>query len=95
MLFDNELYTETGSVTQDDIEFSRDIAERKKLLELAKEQQGTLIALTDGPVEIWGAKSASEGDYQKTLEQHKSILSQLQSRDVTVAGYVDKPGADW
>jgi hypothetical protein len=94
LLFDHELYTETGSITQDDIEFSRDIAERKKLLELAKEQSGVLIALTDGPVEIWGAKSANEGDYQKTLEQHKSILSQLQSRDVTVAGYVDKPGAD-
>lgn len=94
LLFDHELYTDTGSVSQDDIEFSRDIAERKKLLELAKEQKGTLIALTDGPVEIWGAKSANEGDYQKTLEQHKSILSQLQSRDVTVAGYVDKPGAD-
>jgi len=94
LLFDHELYTETGSVTQDDIEFSRDIAERKKLLELAKKHKGVLIALTDGPVEIWGAKSASEGDYLKTLEQHKSILSQLQSRDVTVAGYVDKPGAD-
>jgi hypothetical protein len=94
LLFDHELYTETGSVTQDDIEFSRDITERKKLLELAKEQTGTLIALTDGPVEIWGAKSANEGDYQKTLNEHKSILSQLQSRDVTVAGYVDKPGAD-
>jgi hypothetical protein len=94
LLFDHELYTETGSVTQDDIEFSRDIAERKKLLDLAKEQTGTLIALTDGPVEIWGAKSADEGDYQKTLNEHKSILSQLQSRDVTVAGYVDKPGAD-
>ena len=94
LLFDHELFTETGSVSQDDIEFSRDIAERKKLLKLAKEQQGHLIALTDGPVEIWGAKSASEGDYLKTLEQHKSILSQLQSRGVTVAGYVDKPGAD-
>ena len=94
LLFDHELYTETGSITQDDIEFSRDIAERKKLLELAKGQTGTLIALTDGPIEIWGAKSANEGDYQKTLNEHKSILSQLQSRDVTVAGYVDKPGAD-
>jgi hypothetical protein len=94
LLFDHELYTETGSVSQDDIEFSRDIAERKKLLELAKEQQGKLIALTDGPVEIWGAKSADEGEYQRTLNEHKSILSQLQSRGVTVAGYVDKPGAD-
>lgn len=94
LLFDHELYTDTGSVSQDDIEFSRDLAERKKLLELAKEYKGVLIALTDGPVEIWGAKSANEGDYQKTLNEHKSILSQLQSRDVIVAGYVDKPGAD-
>jgi hypothetical protein len=94
LLFDHELYTDTGTVSQDDIELSRDIAERKKLLELAKEHAGILIALTDGPVEIWGAKSANEGDYLKTLEQHKSILSQLQSRNVTVAGYVDKPGAD-
>lgn len=94
LLFDHELYTETGSVTQDDIEFSRDIAERRKLLELAKDHTGTLIALTDGPVEIWGAKSADEGEYQRTLTEHKSILSQLQNRGAIVAGYVDKPGAD-
>jgi hypothetical protein len=34
------------------------------------------------------------GDYQKTLEQHKSIMSQLHERNVTLAGYVDNPGAN-
>ena len=94
LFFDHELYTDTGSITQEAIEFRRDIAEREKLLALAKEHTGTVITLTDGPVEIWGAKNAGEGDYQKTLEQHKSVLSQLQDRDVIVGGYVDKPGAD-
>ena len=94
LLFEHELYTETGRLSQEAIEFKRDLAERKKLLDLANEHEGTLVALTDGPVEIWGAKNAGEGDYLKALEQHKSILSQLQSKNVTVAGYVDKPGAD-
>jgi len=94
LLFDHELYTDTGSLTQEAIEFQRDLAERRKLFELAKEYKGELIALTDGPVEIWGAESANKGDYQKTLEQHKSIMSQLHGRNVILAGYVDNPGAN-
>ena len=94
LLFADELYTETGMVTGETIEQRRDIAERRKLLELAPNYPAPLLALTDGPVELWGAKNGGEDDYRKNLEIHKSILSQLQARDVTVAGYVDKPGAD-
>jgi hypothetical protein len=94
LLFGDELFTETGLVTGEAIEQRRDIAERRKLLELAPDYPAPVLALTDGPVELWGAKGAGEDDYRKNLEIHKSILSQLQARDVTVAGYVDKPGAD-
>ena len=94
LLFAEELYTETGMLTGEVIEQRRDIAERMKLLEMAPNYPAPLIALTDGPVELWGAKNGSEGDYRKNLEIHKSILSQLQAKNVTVAGYVDKPGAD-
>ena len=94
LLFADELYTETGMVTEDAIEQRRDIAERKKLLELAPDYPAPLLALTDGPVELWGVKNGGEDDYRRNLEIHKSVLSQLQARDVTVAGYVDKPGAD-
>jgi hypothetical protein len=94
LLFADELYTETGMLTGEAIEQRRDIAERRKLLELAPLYPAPLLALTDGPVELWGAKSGGEDDYRRNLEIHKSILSQLQSRDVIVAGYVDKPGAD-
>jgi hypothetical protein len=94
LLFADELYTETGIVTEEAIEQRRDIAERKKLLELAPDYPAPLLALTDGPVELWGAKNGGEDDYRKNLEIHKSVLSQLQAENVTVAGYVDKPGAD-
>lgn len=94
LLFSDELYTETGMLTGEAIEQRRDIAERRKLLELAPDYPAPVLALTDGPVELWGAKNGGEDDYRKNLEIHKSVLSQLQAENVTVAGYVDKPGAD-
>jgi hypothetical protein len=94
LLFDDEIYTETGMLTEEAIGQRRDIAERRKLLELAPAYPAPVVALTDGPVELWGAKGAETEEYHRNLELHKSILSQLQARDVTVAGYVDKPAAD-
>jgi hypothetical protein len=94
LLYDDEIYTNTGMLTAEAIDLQRDIAERKKLLELAKQADKPVVAMTDGPVELWGAKNGGEDEYRKNLELHKSILSQLESLGVTVAGYVDKPGAD-
>ncbi|MBU2609992.1 MAG: DNA double-strand break repair nuclease NurA, partial [Chloroflexi bacterium] len=93
LLYVDELYTETGILTGEAIEMRRDIAERRKLLELAPNYPAPVIALTDGPVELWGAKDGGAEEYRRNLEIHKSILSQLQTKNVTVAGYVDKPGA--
>jgi hypothetical protein len=92
--YGDELYTETGILNEDMIALDRDLAERKKLLDLAADYPSPLLALTDGPVELWGAKNGSEDTYRASLEKHLSILSQLQAKGVTVAGYVDKPGAD-
>ena len=92
--YGDELYTETGILNEDMVALGRDLAEREKLLDLAADYPSPIIALTDGPVELWGAKNGSEDAYRASLEKHLSILSQLQARGVTVAGYVDKPGAD-
>jgi hypothetical protein len=92
--FADELFTESGMVNGEAIEQLRDIAERRKLLELAPCYPAPVVALSDGPVELWGVKNGNEDDYRKNLEIHKSILSQMQAKGVTVAGYVDKPGAN-
>ena len=94
LLYADELYTPAGMLTEEAVEQQRDLAERRMLLDLAPRFPAPQIALTDGPVELWGAKGAEGEGYRHNLELHKSILSQLQARGVTVAGYVDKPGAD-
>ncbi len=94
LLFEDEIYTETGMLTEEAIEQRRDIAERRKLLELVPHYAVPVVALTDGPVELWGEKGAETEEYRRNLELHKSVLSHLQTHGVTVAGYVDKPAAD-
>lgn len=94
LLLEEALYTETGMLTQEAIEQQRDLAERRMLLELAQEFTGECVALTDGPLELWGARGGVEDGYRRNVEIHKAILSRLQERGAVVAGYVDKPAAN-
>lgn len=92
--YGDELYTDTGLVGEDLIALGRDLAERQKLLELAEKYPSPVVALTDGPVEVWGPKDGSSEAYRRTLETQLIILNKLQTRDVILAGVVDKPGAN-
>jgi hypothetical protein len=94
LLYADDLYTDRGLLGSQAIEMSRDIAERRMLLELSGDCPPPLVALTDGPVELWGRRNGGEDDYRRNLEIHLGILSQMQARDLIVAGYVDKPAAD-
>ena len=93
LLVEDENYTETGMLTLEAIEQHRDLAERRKLLELAKDIPGEILALTDGPLELWGGSNPARDDYLRDLEIHTATLSQLRERQAIVAGYVDKPAA--
>jgi hypothetical protein len=96
LLFDDELRNKDGSLLDEGgIALKRDARERAKLLELARRFQGPVVALTDGPVELWGAKDpANAGTYQKFLQQYLDDLDKLNSLGVILGGYVDKPAAD-
>lgn len=98
MLFDDELFVNGSPITDEMLALKRDLDERKKLLDLAViyDTPGEpVITFTDGPIELWGAKGNEEDrDYHESLKTYLSVLSQLQSRGVITAGYVDKPGAD-
>ncbi len=78
------------------VALQRDIAERKKLLEIASNHTGTVIALTEGQLELWGATDPdNDKDFQKSLLDYLNSLKELEKRNVLTSGYVDKPGANW
>ncbi len=101
-----EIFTDTGLTLLDEfdetffnesqIALQRDIAERKKLLELARQHAGTVIALTEGQLELWGAAEPEhDKSFQKSLLDYLSALRELKKQNVIAAGYVDKPAANW
>ena len=78
------------------VALQRDVAERKKLLEVAKKYSGTIIALTEGQLELWGAvDSDNSRDFEKSLQDYLDALKEMEKQKVITSGYVDKPGANW
>jgi hypothetical protein len=95
LLYDEQLYTATGTLTEETVALMRDLNERRCLAEMAEEAAPPVITFTDGPMELWGAKDESgQNGFRKHLEDYKAALYQLRDLAVTTAGYVDKPGAD-
>jgi len=78
------------------VALQRDVAERKKLLEVAEKYSGTIIALTEGQIELWGAvDSDNSRDFEKSLQDYLDALKEMEKQQVITSGYVDKPGANW
>ena len=84
-------------MSDDRLSLQRDLAERNRLLELAKQVPAPVITLTDGPLELWTTtleEGRVAGEFKQSLEQYIAALHQLRELKATTAGYVDKPGAD-
>lgn len=95
LLYDEQLYTATGTLTEEMVALMRDLNERSYLVELAEGAAPPVVTFTDGPMELWGAKDeGGEGGFRKHLEEYLETLIRLCELGVTTAGYVDKPGAD-
>src|SRR5258706_1576548 len=101
-----EIFTDTELHMLDEFEdtffsdsqvaLQRDVAERKKLLEVAKKYKGTIIALTEGQLELWGSvDSDNSRDFEKSLQDYLDALKEMEKHQVITSGYVDKPGANW
>jgi hypothetical protein len=77
----------------------RDTAERTKLLSIASGNGADgqpVITFTDGPLELWGSAGRDVEEtaaFQDSLEKYLSVLSRLQAKGVTTAGYIDKPSS--
>ena len=96
LFYGDELLTEYGTtLSEGTIALSRDLAERKKLEELAKLYPPPVITFTDGPIELWGNKDPENAkSYDAAMQEYLGSLSRLQENNVVTAGYVDKPSAN-
>ena len=94
LLYDEELYTESGFLTDARLALIRDLNERQRLVELAAQANPPVITFTDGPMELWGAREGgADSEFQRSLERYIDVLHRLHTLNVNTAGYVDKPGA--
>jgi hypothetical protein len=95
LLYDQELQTPTGLMSDDDVALLRDLNERSILAELAERAAPPVITFTDGPMELWGAKDATGASpFTRQLDQYLQVLERLARLNVATAGYVDKPFAN-
>ncbi len=84
-------------MSDDRLSLQRDVAERERLLELAREAEAPAITLTDGPLELWTTtleEGHVAGEFKQSLERYLVVLRSMHELQAITAGYVDKPGAD-
>lgn len=84
-------------MSDDRLSLQRDLAERHKLLEIARQVEAPVITVTDGPLELWTTtleEGRVAGEFQRSLEQYLGVLQVLCELNASTAGYVDKPGAN-
>jgi hypothetical protein len=94
MMFLNDLFTASGSMLTDDlVALKRDLAERQVLAELARSGPAPVVALTDGPLELFREPKGLP-EFRDGLDKYKEVLHELADLEVATAGYVDRPRGD-
>ncbi len=97
LLYDEQLYTPTGTLTDATLALLRDLNERKMLAKWAVQVPPPVVTFTDGPIELWAGRetgSEASSEFQEKLKEYLQALNQLLEMRVATAGYVDKPAAN-
>lgn len=93
LLYDENLYTPNGLVSEDLIALLRDVEERRILAEVTKEFPAPVITLTDGPLELYHEPRLDK-QFDTQFHNYLAALDELSLNEVIAAGYVDRPRAD-
>ena len=95
LYYGERVFGEFGLPSSEMLELQRDLEERVQLADRASEPfEGSQAALTDGPLELWGAKQGRQADsFERSLEVYQQSLRDLWRLGVAYGGYVDKPAA--
>jgi hypothetical protein len=97
LLYDDQLYTSSGTITDARLALMRDLNERTILAKLAQESSPPVVTFTDGPMELWIGVAVSNQEITENaeiLEAYLQSLSTLHGLGVSTAGYVDRPSAN-
>lgn len=93
LLFDEDLESTSGLLSEEMISIMRDVRERQLLAELAAGEAYPVVALTDGILEIY-REPRKDQEFKQQVEQYLESLRKLAELRIAVAGYVDKTRAD-
>ncbi len=96
LLYDEQMYTEAGRMTEALVALRRDLYERQLLADLAQQAGLPILTLTDGPLELWGSRESDQNArvYNITFQDYLEALQRLYATGATTAGYIDKPRGD-
>jgi hypothetical protein len=96
LLYDDQMYTENGRITERLVALMRDLAERSLLADLADGLEPPVITLTDGPLELWNAREGLENQriFDEKFDEYLATLARLHDLNVSTAGYIDNPASD-
>jgi hypothetical protein len=83
----------SGPLTEELVALLRDYKERKELASLAGIEQGIVLTLTDGPLELF-REPKGDPRFDRLFDDYLTVMEELASINAVTAGYVDKPGAD-
>ncbi|MHB0965761.1 MAG: DNA double-strand break repair nuclease NurA [Bellilinea sp.] len=84
---------DAGPLTEELVALMRDFKERKELASLAAAEAGTVLTLTDGPLELF-REPKGDPRFDRLFEDYLDVMESLASMNTVTAGYVDKPGSD-
>jgi hypothetical protein len=94
MMFHDHLFTASGDFLTDDIvALKRDLAERQVLANLARSAPPPVVALTDGPLELY-REPKGMAEFKDELARYQDVLEDLANLEVAAAGFVDRPRSD-
>lgn len=91
LLYDQDLITRYGMITDATLALMRDTNERTQLADLAEGLPAPVITFTDGQMELMVSSGEQPSAFQKYLEDYRLALKRLHRQGVIAAGYLEKP----
>ena len=91
LLYDQELITRYGTITDATLALMRDTHERTQLADLAESLDAPVITFTDGQMELMVSSGEQPSGFQKYLEDYRQALKKSYRQGVIVSGYLEKP----